>query len=1055
MHMKTFMRGSSLLAAGLLLQTTVQAMIVGPYSPDPYTLHSWHFDETNAPLVSAYGGTNLVVGGGAIIGVDSFTGFDKALSTFDGGPSLIANTNKDAYAAIRPLANSSADNANIRFSDPVTGAFTIEAIVRIDFDPTPNYGTTANGGNGRNAQCLIVSAEDEANPGRLFQFRLAPIGTLTLTDVNLEFINVNQAVAVQSVAAPIPLDGPNAIVSNRWYHVAVTYNGNQSEADNLKLYWTPLEASRTEANLLGSFSLTADVPAASTDFAIGNSGRNTSTANFLGLIDEVRISSIARAANAMQFVSPNVTIIQAPAAQTVGVGQEASFTVLASGEQPIGYQWRLNNTPITGATQSVYSITSARAIDAGNYDVVITNPVSTATTTPVALTVRTPRNLTWNGQYSIWDTASPAWNDSVSGPNAIFSQGDNARFDDSLIPWGGMVNLVGVLTPSSVVVDSAADYTFIADSGGTLANNSSLTKRGAGMLKVDVDLAFNGPTVVQSGTLAVGDGSNRGSLGSGNITNNGTLLFARGGTLTIPTTLYSSGAIISSNTGNIRLVGTNAFTAAASVVHDRGTLTFGPSAIDGLTRLTVNPYGGGNGTTLALVDGVTVPTTLATTLASTNDAQLGAYTNNWRSTVLAESGTNTWNGPIGIEGNNAIFANANAGAMFVINGPVSGNEFSYQFALRGAGNGHLFSPVYLPKGALAKTDGGTWTVHSAGTNTYLYTLIVGGTLALGNDNALATNGFIQLGNGTLDLAGYNQSTTGLSNDASGVRTIVNSSTERDSLLTIATAKPWVFDGRIIDFGSSTGRTAGIKLTGGGSLSLSNATHTYTGPTIIESGTLALTGAGQIPTSGRIELKAGATLNASTRTDATLAISANQTLKGTGTFTVLGNVTSAGTIEMDVAKAATVTSSRLTGATQITYGGTLQLNLSGDALTATDAIKLFDATSYAGAFDSILPTSPSSSLSWDTSTLAIDGTLRVKTGGVQTPTSLTFAVTPNATALDISWPANYTGWTLQAQTNAISTGLSSNWQTVPGSAGTNRMVLPIDKAAGAVFYRLVP
>ncbi|MEI2727220.1 MAG: PQQ-dependent sugar dehydrogenase [Verrucomicrobiota bacterium] len=62
-----------------------------------------------------------------------------------------------------------------------------------------------------------------------------------------------------------------------------------------------------------------------------------------------------------------------------------------------------------------------------------------------------------------------------------------------------------------------------------------------------------------------------------------------------------------------------------------------------------------------------------------------------------------------------------------------------------------------------------------------------------------------------------------------------------------------------------------------------------------------------------------------------------------------------------------------------------------------------------------------------------------------------ALQPSGNVLDISWPA--TGARLETQTNSPSTSLGTNWVTVPGSATTNRVVVPIDPANGSVFYRL--
>jgi hypothetical protein len=73
-----------------------------------------------------------------------------------------------------------------------------------------------------------------------------------------------------------------------------------------------------------------------------------------------------------------------------------------------------------------------------------------------------------------------------------------------------------------------------------------------------------------------------------------------------------------------------------------------------------------------------------------------------------------------------------------------------------------------------------------------------------------------------------------------------------------------------------------------------------------------------------------------------------------------------------------------------------------------------------------------------------------TGGVVyklAPIRLKIQLTGNQ--VDISWPAS--GARLQAQTNA--TGIGTNWFDIPGSAATNRVIVPVGPANGGVFYRL--
>ena len=70
----------------------------------------------------------------------------------------------------------------------------------------------------------------------------------------------------------------------------------------------------------------------------------------------------------------------------------------------------------------------------------------------------------------------------------------------------------------------------------------------------------------------------------------------------------------------------------------------------------------------------------------------------------------------------------------------------------------------------------------------------------------------------------------------------------------------------------------------------------------------------------------------------------------------------------------------------------------------------------------------------------------------TPTNIVVTTTNNN--IYLTWPADHTGWTLQAQTNTSSIGLTTNWVDVAGSTSTNQFVIPINTTNGSVFYRLI-
>ena len=80
-----------------------------------------------------------------------------------------------------------------------------------------------------------------------------------------------------------------------------------------------------------------------------------------------------------------------------------------------------------------------------------------------------------------------------------------------------------------------------------------------------------------------------------------------------------------------------------------------------------------------------------------------------------------------------------------------------------------------------------------------------------------------------------------------------------------------------------------------------------------------------------------------------------------------------------------------------------------------------------------------------------GVLKVLTSIPATGTNIT--VTQGANSLTLSWPASYLGWSLQAQTNNLDKGISTNWVTIPGSETNTSVVVPLNPANPTVFYRM--
>ena len=77
-----------------------------------------------------------------------------------------------------------------------------------------------------------------------------------------------------------------------------------------------------------------------------------------------------------------------PASQTVAAGQTASFSVTATGNGPLTYQWKKNGTDISGATSSTYTTPVNSSADTGAmYAVSVSNGAGTVTSSTATLTV--------------------------------------------------------------------------------------------------------------------------------------------------------------------------------------------------------------------------------------------------------------------------------------------------------------------------------------------------------------------------------------------------------------------------------------------------------------------------------------------------------------------------------------------------------------------------------------------------------------------------------------------------------------------------------------------
>lgn len=101
--------------------------------------------------------------------------------------------------------------------------------------------------------------------------------------------------------------------------------------------------------------------------------------------------AVLSSAHAQTLLPPAIST--QPTAQRVSTGETATFAVEATGSGPLQYQWRKNSVALAGKTSATLVIPTAALTDNASYDVVVTNAVSSVTSSAATLTVLSYRMI--------------------------------------------------------------------------------------------------------------------------------------------------------------------------------------------------------------------------------------------------------------------------------------------------------------------------------------------------------------------------------------------------------------------------------------------------------------------------------------------------------------------------------------------------------------------------------------------------------------------------------------------------------------------------------------
>ena len=696
----------------------------------------------------------------------------------------------------------------------------------------------------------------------------------------------------------------------------------------------------------------------------------------------------------------------------------AAAPQLVNGNLVLQGSLNLGISAIGGITRGVYPLihytgtlsgtppTAPVSLPTG-WTAIISNDVANKSLVLVVTTSYSVATLSWAVWNNTWDISTTAnWKNS-GGPLVTYADPDTVVFDDSASGTSPIdVTLNEIVNPFSVTAN-LTNMNYILEGGGAIAGRASLTKNGPGTLTLAGPNSYSGGTFLTAGQLNLNFG---GDGGADSAIGTGPLFIA--GTCTIDNT---SG-------GDLVLLPAIAefWNANFTYVGSANSLNLGTGAV-----------------------------TLGT------NCQVTVLTNNL-----------TVGGAIGDGGNSySLAVNGNGGSLTLASyNSYRGNTTVSNADLVLTAPGAIYTTAWNPYATVTIADGAVLQFDNWG---------YGSTVSFGEldfgDARIVVNGGKLLNvstGGTVSQRACSVGPAGgtLDSGASAWHIQYQDSYPTMSitgLLTLAGASTGQIDKGLIGVGGVTVNSSGVWILTG--------TNTYSGNTLINAGTLELTGSASLANSPLISVTNGATFDVS-GLSATFNLASSQTLGGSGTIN--GNVTSDGTISPgpSAGTLSTLTfnndltldgnlvfevntslgqSNDVVSATTITNAstGTLTVTNLGPNLTVGEQFYLFNQPVPNG--NTLTIASPPGVTF--TNQLALNGSITVLSvvSINPNPTNLNYSVSGNT--LHLSWPTDHLGWLVQS--NSVNLAVLANWHDVPNSQNATSLTVTMNPADRQVFYRL--
>ena len=431
------------------------------------------------------------------------------------------------------------------------------------------------------------------------------------------------------------------------------------------------------------------------------------------------------------------------------------------GAPPSGITWDCSTNP--DATAHSGSTTAAKT--GACTQVILGNNTFTGTTTISAGTLQIGNggtsgslgtgNVVDNGVLALDRSDTITFANTISGSGSLLVEGGGTTFLTAANTYSGGTTIAGGsalimgagATAGSItgnVVDNGSFYIYRSDQltfSGAISGAGFLFQAGSGTIILTGANTYSNGTIISAGTLQIGNGGTSGSLGTGNVIDNGALSFDRSNTLSFAGVISGSGSLAQIGSGTTILTGANTYGGGTTI--SAGTIEAATGAAFGSGKIALN------GATILLDNNATVPNEIDINQPSFIDVN-GPNTATINGALVGSS-------PFEKDGEGTLILNHDNRATY------SGNISYYGTLVAGVTGAFGTGTVTALDATFVLADGTTDTAATV-LNDNLFVIVPAGTaeIAAPITESGGPWGLIKQGDGTLRLSasnGYSGPTT--------------------------------------------------------------------------------------------------------------------------------------------------------------------------------------------------------------------------------------------------------------------------------------------------------